>query len=349
MALLSGGRSGFFGLDIGTIGLRAVQLRGSGSIKVLERYGEVSLDPSIASGETIADKQRFAQLLSQLIKQAGITSKNVAVNIPSQKVFTSIIDIPKMAPAELEKTIRYQADSFIPMPLAKSKIDWLVIGDSPTAAGKSEVLLSSVANEFVEARLAAVEAAGLNVIAMEPDSMALARSLVAPEALIPQLILDIGSANTDLIIVKDTIPHLVRSIPTGSQNIVRSATQALGVDATQALQFVFKFGLSRDKLEGKVYNAIIGAIDSLVAEIERSIKFFGQRYGGLKLDRIIVTGGASTLPELPLYIANKFAINVEIGNAWRNVNVPPARQNEVLAVSSHFAVAVGLAERTQRA
>ena len=125
-----------------------------------------------------------------------------------------------------------------------------------------------------------------------------------------------------------------------------AATKTLGVDAVQAQQFVFKFGLSRDKLEGKVYNAIIGAIDSLVAEIERSIKFFGQRYGGLKLDRIIVTGGASILPELPLYIANKFAINVEIGNAWRNVNVPPARQNEVLAVSSHFAVAVGLAERT---
>src|SRR3989344_2559302 len=173
MALLSGGRSGFFGLDIGTIGLRAVQLRGSGSIKVLERYGEVSLDPSIASGETIADKQRFFHLLAQLVKQAAITTKNVAANISSQKVFTSIIDPPKMAPTELKKTIRYQADSSIPMPLAKSKIDWLVIGNSPTGAGKSEVLLSRVASEFAEARLAAVEAGGLNVIAREPSSMAL--------------------------------------------------------------------------------------------------------------------------------------------------------------------------------
>ena len=149
MALLSGGRSDFFGLDIGTTGLRAVQLRGTSSVKVLEHYGEVGFDPSIASGETVADKPRFAQLLSQMVKQAGITTKNVVVNIPSQKVFTSIIDIPKMAPAELEKTIRYQADSFIPMPLAKSKIDWLVIGDSPVSAGKSEVLLSSAAGSGV--------------------------------------------------------------------------------------------------------------------------------------------------------------------------------------------------------
>jgi len=346
MALLSGGQTDFFGLDIGTISLRAVQLRGAGQPKSLAHYGEAALGPTIASGGNVTDKHRFGQILAELVKTAGISTKNVAVNIPSQRVFTTIVDIPKMDPAELEKTIRYQADSFIPMPLAKTKIDWQVIGDSPAGADKSEVLLSGVANDFVEARLELVEAGGFNVIAMEADNMALARSVVAPESVNPELILDIGSVTTDIVIVKDSVPHIVRSIPIGSQNIARSASQLLAVDPAQAQQFVYKFGLSRDKLEGKVYNAIIGVVDSLVSEIEKSIKFFAERYAGVKLDRIIVTGGASTLPELPLYIANKFTINVEIGNAWRNVNVPPTAQNEVLAVSSHFAVAVGLAERT---
>src|SRR5258708_7525067 len=198
-----------------------------------------------------------------------------------------------MEPTELEKTIRYQADSFIPMPLNKSKIDWRVIGDSPAGAGKSEVLLSSVANDFIEGRLGLIEAAGLNVIAMEADNMALCRSVVAPDASRPQLVLDIGNATTDIVIVKDAVPHIVRSIPIGSQNIVRSASQLLAVDAVQAQQFVYKFGLSRDKLDGKVYNAIIGVVDSLVAEIDKSIKFFSGRYVNTKLDRIIVTGGAS--------------------------------------------------------
>jgi hypothetical protein len=53
------------------------------------------------------------------------------------------------------------------------------------------------------------------------------------------------------------------------------------------------------------------------------------------------------LPEFPLYLANKFAINVEIGNAWRNISFPPDRQNELLAVSNHFGVAAGLAERQE--
>src|SRR5690606_41240621 len=70
-------------------------------------------------------------------------------------------------------------------------------------------------------------------------------------------------------------------------------------------------------------------------------------YPSIKLDRIIVTGGASILPEFPLYLANKFGVNVEIGNAWRNVAFPADRQNELLAVSNHFGVAAGLAERAE--
>jgi type IV pilus assembly protein PilM/plasmid segregation protein ParM len=123
--------------------------------------------------------------------------------------------------------------------------------------------------------------------------------------------------------------------------------QNLGVDDKQAQQFVFKFGLAKDKLEGQVANAISGTVEVLIAEIEKSIKFFQTRYTNLKLEKIIVTGGASTLPEFPLYIANKFAMNVEIGNAWRNVSFPDVKQSDLLAVSNHFGVASGLASRNE--
>jgi Tfp pilus assembly PilM family ATPase len=139
----------------------------------------------------------------------------------------------------------------------------------------------------------------------------------------------------------------MRSIPTGTDTILKAAIQNLNIDQKQAEQFVYKFGLSKDKLEGQIHDAIIGAIDVLVSEIDRSIKFFNSRYQNTPLDRIIVTGGASTLPEFPLYLANKFTINVEIGNAWRNVSFPVDRQNELLAVSNHFGVAAGLAERNE--
>jgi type IV pilus assembly protein PilM len=344
MDILSG-VSEFFGLDIGTSSIRLVQLRGGGPIKTLDRYGSAPVAGAVAMSDSKADQQKLAQAIVQLAKQAGITTKNVAVGIPSNRVFTTVVDMEKLSQSELAKTIRYQADSFIPTPLAESKIDWALLGDSPKDPTKVEVLLSSVSNAYIEARLDMLENAGFNVIAFEPDTFAVMRSIVAPEATAPQMVLDVGAHASDLIVVVNGAPRLSRSIPIGSEAVIRSAVAGLGVDAAQATQFVYKFGVSRDKLEGRVYNAIISVIDNLVIEIEKSIKFFQDRYPNLKMDRIIVTGGASTLPEFPLYVANKFGINVEIGNAWRNVSFPASRQNELLSISNHFAVACGLAER----
>jgi type IV pilus assembly protein PilM len=346
MSILSG-VSDFFGLDIGTTAIRVVELRGTGPVKALGKYASAPIDSKISLSDSKADQQKVAQAVRELVGQSGVSSRNVAVGIPSSRVFTTVVDIDRLSPSELGKTIHFQADSLIPTPPDESKIDWALLGDSPKDKTKVEVLLTSVANNLIESRLDLLESIGLNVVAFEPDNLALTRSILATDATLPQMVLDVGHKSTDLVITMTGSPRLTRSIPTGAEAIIRSAMQNLSIDEKQAQQFVFKFGLSKDKLEGQIFNAISSTVDILVGEIDKSIKFFVTRYGDVKLDRIIVTGGASALPEFPLYIANKFGLNVEIGNAWRNVSFPADRQNELLTVSSHFGVAAGLAERQE--
>jgi len=346
MSLLSG-VSAFFGLDIGTTAIRLVELRGNGTVKNLVKYAYVPVDSKIVLSDAKSDQQKLAQIIKDLMTQAHMTTRNVAVGVPSQRVFTAVVDFERLPQAELAKAIQYQADSLIPTPLDLSKIDWAVIGDSPKDPTKVEVLLSSVENNFVEQRLDLLESIGLDVIAFEPDNLALTRALIGQDNAAPQMVLDIGSKSTDLVVTMNGAPRLTRSIPTGAEAIIRSAAQNLNIDDKQARQFVFKFGLGKDKLEGRIYEAIIGTVDILTGEIEKSIKFFQSRYPETKISRVIVTGGASALPEFPLYLANKFGLEVEIGNAWRNVAFAPERQNELLAVSNHFGVAAGLAERVE--
>lgn len=344
MGLLSG-ISDFFGLDIGTSALRIVQLNGVGRVKTLQRYAMMPIDTKLVSSDANADQQKLAGAIAQFINDSKVTTKNVAVGLPSIRVFTTVVDIDKLAPDELARSIQLQADSLIPTPLAESKIDWAMIGDSPAGANKVEVLLSSVPNAYVEKRLDLLESIGLNVIAFEPDSMAVCRSNVPADMKEPAMVIDIGSMSTDLVISVDGVPHLTRGISTGTAAIIQAAAQNLNIERQQAEQFVFKFGLSKDKLEGQIYNAIVSTVDLLINDIDKSIKYFQTRYPNKKLTRIIMTGGASSLPEFPLYVANKFGLAVEIGNAWRNISYPAEQQNDLLAVSNQFGVAAGLAER----
>jgi type IV pilus assembly protein PilM len=344
MSILSG-ISDFFGLNIGTSAVRLVQLRGNPPNKTLVRYAYVPVDTKLAQSDSKADQQKLADIIADLVAKSQVSTRNVAVGIPSQRVFTTVVDMDRLPRNELAKAIRFQVDSLIPTPIEESKFDWDLLGDSPVDKTKVEVLLSSVTNVFVEKYLDMLESIGLNVITFEPDTMALCRSLIATGTNTPQLVLDIDSKSTDLVIVMNDAPRLTRSIATGSEAIIRNGAQNLNVDEKQAEQLIFKFGLGKEKLEGQVHQAIVGTVDTIVAEIEKSIKFFAARYVGVKLDRIIVTGAAATLPEFPVYLANKFGLNVEIGNAWRNVVYDPSRRNELLAVSNHFSIAAGLAER----
>ncbi len=343
-SILSSSNGDFFGLDIGSTAVRLVELQGKGLPKSLVKYAYVPLDSTLSLSDSRADQQKLAQIISQLVGQAHVTTRNVAVGIPSSRVFTTVADVDRVSPGELAKSVPLQADALVPTPLSESKIDWSLLGDSPVDKTKQEILLTSVPNKFVEGRLDMLESIGLNVIAFEPDNLAMARALSMSEVG-TQLILDTGHNATDLVVMQANAPRLTRSIPTGMDAVIKSAANSLNVDRKQAEQFVFKFGLSQDKLEGQVYQAISGTVDLLAAEIEKSIKFFQKRYSAAKVERIIVTGGASIIPEFPLYLANRFGINVEIGNAWRNVTYSQDRQNELLAVSNQFSVAVGLAER----
>jgi len=346
MKMLSG-VSDFFGLDIGTTSLRVVQLHSTGGSKQLMHYGYVPIDGNLSMSDAKADQQKIIQTLRELLEQTRITTRNVAVGLPSQRVFTTVVDIERLSSDELAKTIKFQADAIIPTPLADSKIDWAMIGDSPADKTKVEILLSSVSNDFVESRLDLLESIGLNVIAFEPSNLALTRAMLPFDVVEPQMVIDISSKSTDIIMTINGMPRLTRSVPTGAEAIIKSAMQNLNIDEKQAQQFVFKFGLTKEKLEGQIYGSIISTIDIIMTEIDKSIKFFNTRYEGTKLAKIIVTGSASTLPEFPLFIAERTGVAVEIGNAWRNIAYPQDRHNELFAVSNYFGVAAGLAERQE--
>jgi len=345
MSLING-IGGFFGLDIGNSGIRLVEVRGSGKQMQLVNYALVPVDSHLILSDSPADLQKVASIVKQLVLQAKTSSKNVAVNLPSARVFTTIVDMEKLSPDELAKSIKYQADTLIPTPVETSKIDWALLGQSPVDNNKIEVLISSVPNSYIERLVDMIENIGLNVVAFEPDSIAMARALLPTNQVEPSVVLDIGAVSSDLVISMNGGPRLIRSIPIGIEGMVRMVSENLSIETNQAQEFVYKFGLSKDKVEGQIFNALTIATENLFAEIDKSIKFFQNRYKNTALKYFYVTGGASVIPEFPLYIANRYGIKVEIGNAWTNISIPENKRNDLLAVANQFSVAAGLAERS---
>lgn len=339
----------FFALDIGTNAVRVVQLSPSGSDGWnLVHFGYAPLDEKIAAASSPEAMRKLGEVIMTAVGQSGIKTKNVVIGLPSSKTFTTVIEVPVMPENELRNTIKYQVDQYIPMAVNEAKVDWALLGTSLHDPKMQEVLIASTANTYAEERLEFVESLGLNVIAAEPDPLAMIRSLLPSGVADARLIIDVGEQSTDLAITFGDAPRLVRTIPTGLKSLIKAAVQNLNVQEDQARQFILKFGLAPDRLEGQVYRAIEGTLDNFAVELTKSIKFFQTRYPNTPVGGIMLSGYGSVVPGFSEYVSGKTGIQSSLANPWQRVRVAQSDQQQLTTVATEFAAAIGLAQRKTR-
>lgn len=339
----------FFALDIGTNSVRVVQLaRINDQSWSLAHYGYAPVDAKVAASDSDEARRKVGEIIMTAIGQSGIKTKNVAIGLPSQKTFTTVVDVPLMPEAELRSTIKYQIDQYIPMAVDDAKVDWSALGQSLHDPKQQEVLLASTANSYVEAQLEMVEALGFNVIAAEPDPLAMIRALLPPNTQDARMIIDMGELSTDIVITYADTPRLVRTLPTGIQSFVKAAVQNLNVQEDQARQFILKFGLAPDRLEGQVFRAIEATLENFTSELNKSIKFFQTRYPNVSIGGILLSGFATTIPRFDEYTGAKTGFKATSGNAWQKVKVSQADQQQLAPIANEFATVIGLAQRSNK-
>lgn len=345
MALVKG-VGNFFALDIGTNAVRVLQLSPSGSGSwSLQNYGYVPVDARTTGSDSAEGARRLGEVIMTAVGQAGIKDKNVVIGLPSHKTFTTIVDVPNVPEAELKSAVKYQLDQYIPMSIDEAKADWALLGQSLHDPKQLEILIASTANSYAESRLEFIESLGFNVVAAEPDPIAMIRSLQPYGAQDAQMIIDLGEQSTDLAITYGDNPRLIRNIPTGIGSLVKAAVQNLNIQEDQARQFIIKFGLAPDRLEGQVYRAIESTLENFATELVKSIKFFQTRYPNTPVGGIMLSGYAAVVPMFGEYVSAKTGVKTSIANPWQKVKVGQSDQQKLGSIAHEFATVIGLAQR----
>ena len=327
--------------------MRIVQLSGSGQHGwTLQKYAYVPIDPKLTQDSSDLGKKRLGEAIMGAVNQAGIKTKNIALGLPASKTFTSIVETETLPEKELQKSFKYEIDKYVPMAMSDAKADYVILGPSPNDPAKTEVLVSSVAKDYAESVMEMIEKTGLNIVAMEPEPLAMARSLSIPGSIDANLVVDFGQNSTDIVITYKGQPRLVRSVPGGFSVLIRAVATNLNVREDQARQFILKFGLDENQVEGQVFKVLNSHLDSFASELAKSVRFFQTKYLGGKVGGIVLSGYSSMIPLFPEYIEAKTNVPAMKGNPWQLVRTSAAQQNALAPVASEFAVVIGLSERS---
>ena len=327
--------------------MRIVQLSGNSQHGwTLQKFAYVPIDQKLTKDSSDLGKKRLGEAIMGAVEQAGIKTKNVAIGLPAGKTFTSIVETETLPDKELRKAFKYEIDKYVPMSLNDAKADYIILGPSPNDPAKTEVLVSSVAKDYAESTMEMIEKTGLNIVAMEPEPLAMARSLNLPGAIDACLVVDFGENSTDIVINFKDQPRLVRTIPGGLEVLIKAVANGLNVREDQSRQFILKFGLDQNQVEGQVFKILNAHLDTFASELTKSVRFFQTKYLGGKVGGIVLSGYAGTIPLFAEFIEAKTNVPTVKGNPWQLVRTTPAQQQALMSVANEFAVVIGLSERS---
>jgi type IV pilus assembly protein PilM len=357
------------GLDISGNTIRVAQLKPYSPKPVIIKYGEVAVTQAVKDGEII-DVDMVAKAIQDLWRTANITERRVVLGISNQKVIVRLISLPFMSEDELKSAIEFQAQDHIPIPVEEAILDFQVVGEFTNEDNEKmmEVVLVAAQKDMVTNQMKALEKAKLRPYVVDLSSFALVRSLLEKPPIVPEDkeiekakkavgIVNIGEEITNIVISENYIPRFTRVTSVADESFTKAIADNMAVDLAEAQRFKDDFGFqpvgktkqkklkkSEQEKADKVRSILDEEAIRFVSELKRSFDYaLSESLKSEKIDRIIISGFGSTVPNLADQIKESFRCTIEMGNP--TVSVSSDSQKEFEEKSTNYSISVGLALR----
>lgn len=366
MALFSSKKS-YIGIDLGTSSIKVVELESEKGRPRLITYGFAEQSTDVIKSDSQEAQKEIVSALKAITSQAKVSTIKAVAALPSFAVFSSIISLPAMSKKDLVAAVRWEAKKFVPMPLEEMILDWKVLnsdkhedkegenGDkkddkqkavlATNSAKNIRILLTAAPKTLVKRYVDIFKQANLQLISLETESFALERSLIGNDRS-ATMIVDIGAIACDISVIVDGIPILNRSVDIGGNTITKAIANSLNVNLDRAEQFKRDFGMSTggDATQGQIPRTIEFIVSSIINEIKFVLNLY-QNQGERGIEKVVLAGGSSFLPNLTTYLEKALNIKVFIGDPWARVIYPVDLKPVLQELGPRFAVSIGLAMR----
>lgn len=337
------------GLNIGTYSSKVVQLRYEGERAVLETYGEIKNEGYLQHPETSHSGSAvpfldsdIVDLIKDLVRESNVTANQAIVTIPATAAFITTISFPHSIGSDVSSAIPYEARKYVPIPIAEVVLEWMIIEDA-VEHDTVEVLLIAVPREIVEKFKRVSQGAGIMLRSLEVEPFSLVRSLVGKDAS-PVAIVNIGHLSTTLTFVDKGYIRLVHTMSRGSHELTLALERGLAVGRERAEQAKRDIGISERIEEREISSVITPLIETLFAEIARTLALYNRR-AARKIQRVNMTGGGAHLKGIIAYGASRLGVEVARGNPFARLVTPPFLQPLLNEIGPNFSTAVGAALR----
>lgn len=334
------------GIDIGSHTIKAVQMQREKNSNQLLAAGFIPTPIKALNFQNTNNENEeriISDSINRLVHDMKVSTADVVLCLPSAHVVTRVLELPNMTDKELESSIKWEAEQYIPMPLSQVKIDYTVISrDEQTS--KMKVLLIAAPFTLIEKYMKITSQAGLNPVAIETEILAATRSIITSFPLLSQaIVISLGATTTEIALLHEQILVYTKSVPIGGETLSKAVAQELGFEISQAEEYKKTYGLEEEKLEGKIAKSIAPYFATIYSEIEKNIVYYKEQYPKEEISNITLCGGGAKLPGLVLTLTKNLGLDTQISNPFINLTVDPNILPALSVDAPIYTQAIGLA------
>ena len=289
------------GIDIGSASVRAVEVKNPDKpTRTILKFQELPLPEGSVSRGEVLDVPTVAMTLRKLWAMGGFGSKDVVLGMGGPRVLSRELTMPRAPIAQLRESLQFHVQDLLPVPVAEAILDFYPISEENSDNGPAvNGLLVAAVKDAVTANIGAANRAGLTATHVDLIPFALARAM-APVGVSRgmEAIVSIGADSTNVVVTQDGVPHFVRIIPSGGDDITRALSNRLKIGMPQAELLKREVGLeaATATLEQRpAVEVIYELVGEQLTAVRNTLTFHLNSRPGSTLSRILVSGGGGEL------------------------------------------------------
>jgi type IV pilus assembly protein PilM len=339
------------GLDIGSSSIKLIQLKETPRGVVLQNFDMALLPPDAVVDGALVNFTAIVEKIRELLSVHRIRHKECALSISGHSVIIKKISLPEMTQEELNESIQWEAEQYIPFDIKDVEVDVEIL--NPKAGqGQMDVLLVAAKKDIINDYVSVAMEAGLKPVIMDVDAFTTQNGFELNYGFPPNdviALIDIGAAIININIIANGISTFTRDISMGGHMLTEEIQKQLGVSFEEAEHY--KTGgegtISSSSIYREVQRLSERVSETLVTEIQRSIDFFAATTVNAEISRVYLSGGSAQIPALIRSLERRLEVPVELVNPFKNIVVDPKKFDFDLLqrMAPMAAVAVGLGLR----
>jgi len=347
---------GLLGLDIGSHSIKVMELKEAkaGAWKLL-KFGLHKLPAEAIVDGAIMNSAAVVEGIRDLVARHKIKTREVATAIAGHSVIIKKITLPAMTEDELNESIQWEAEQYIPFSVNDVNLDTQILNMNEES-GQMDVLLVAAKKDIIQEYTAVISEAGLKPLIMDVCSFATENCFDLNEEMEPGevvALVNVGASLININILNNGFTSFTRDINMGGNQFTEEIQKQLNIsyEEAEALKLGGNISSSQSTTEAivpqEVGSILRSTAEAMAVEIQRSIDFYLATATGSSIGRIVLSGGTAKVSGLKEAVESTLSTRVVMADPFRNITFNPKEFDpDYLAdLAPMSAVVTGLASR----